>query len=251
MVREDLDELVQSIKVYGVLEPIVVAETPAGYQIIAGERRWRAAKEAGLTEIPAVVKRTTPRGMLEMALIENIQRVDLNALERAQAFRQLMRDFKFTVTQIAERTGKSSPYVSNSIKLLRLPDAIKDGLLGGMVSEGHARALASLDNEKSMIECYKVILKESSSVRRAEALVRMYKERDEQKDTGRGRPMQINDQQVSAWQKGLQAHFKSKMLLKLSRSARQTRVSFTLVGPPEQTQSDLEKIMEIASPEGK
>jgi ParB family chromosome partitioning protein len=175
MNKDELEELVSSVKLYGVLEPIVVAHTPAGYQIIAGERRWRAAKLAGLKEVPVIVKVTTPRGMLEMAVIENVQRVDLSPIERAQAFQQLLRDFKFSHQQVADKIGKSIAYVSNSLRLLNLPDAIKDGLAGGLISEGHARALASIEDERVMIECYKQILKESASVRRAEELVRRFK----------------------------------------------------------------------------
>jgi len=116
MSKEELEELVTSVKTYGILEPIVVAHTPAGYQIIAGERRWRAAKLAGLKEVPVIVKVTTPRGMLEMAVIENVQRVDLSPIERAQAFQQLLRDFKFSHQQIADKIGKSIAYISNSLR---------------------------------------------------------------------------------------------------------------------------------------
>lgn len=247
--KEGLDELVASIKSYGILEPLVVAHTPAGYQIIAGERRWRAAKEAGLAKVPALVKKTTPRGMLEMALIENIQRIDLNALERAQAFQQLQRDFNFSVNQIAEKVGKSVALISNSLRLLQLPDAIKDGLLGGLISEGHARAIAGLESEKSMIEVYKIILKEAASVRRAEELTRRFKERDAQEITGRGRPMQVDDAQVKKMQTVFQNFFHTKSELKLTRSARHTRLSIVLKGSPEETQADLEKMMAVVADE--
>lgn len=172
---ESLEELAASIKEHGVLEPLVVAKTPAGYQIIAGERRWRAAKLAGLTKVPVVIKETTSRGMLEMALVENVQREDLNPIERAQAFQRLIEEFDLPVNEIAKRVGKSGPYVSNTIKLLSLPDAIKDGLIAGVTSEGHARALSGLDDTKLMVDAYKTLLTEDSSVRRAEELVRQIK----------------------------------------------------------------------------
>ncbi|HEX7017815.1 MAG TPA: ParB/RepB/Spo0J family partition protein [Patescibacteria group bacterium] len=243
--RESLEELSQSIKTYGILEPLVVAETPAGYQIIAGERRWRAAKEAGLTDVPVHIKKTTPRGMLEMALVENVQRSDLNALERAQAFQQLMRDFQFTPSQLAERVGKSAAYISNHVRLLQLPDAVKDGLIGGLITEGHARALTGLfENEEVLISCYKTILKESASVRRAEELVRHYKEQHQIKTPPQGRPLQIADSVVNDLQKKLQLKFHTKPKLKLVRSQRQTRISITLAGTPEQTQADFEKLIE-------
>ncbi|HYD35584.1 MAG TPA: ParB/RepB/Spo0J family partition protein [Vitreimonas sp.] len=244
--KEAIEELKQSIVAYGVLEPLVIAHTPAGYQIIAGERRWRAAREAGLEEVPVIIKKTTPKGMLEMALVENVQRVDLQPMERAQAFRQLMRDFGFTISQLASKIGKSSAYISNSIRLLDLPDAIKDGLVGNMITEGHARALAGIPDEKQMIECYKIILRESASVRRAEELSRRFRETSEDKLSEKGRPKPLNDAQLRQWQKKFQELFHAKTQFKLVRSTRQTRVSFTMRGTPEETQADLEKILAFA-----
>lgn len=249
MHQDDLDELVESIKTYGILEPLIIAHTPAGYQIIAGERRWRAAKLAGLEKVPALVKQTTPKGMLEMALVENVQRVDLTPIERAQAFQQLQREFSLSTAQIAQRIGKSPAYVSNTMKLLQLPDAIKDGLLGGLITEGHARALSSIEKEKSMVDCYKVILKESASVRRAEELSRRYRERDlQQRDDVRGgqipRSMQITDDQVHKWEERVQAHFHVKTNLKVTRSVRYTTVMLRFNGTPERTQQDLQRFLE-------
>ena len=172
---ESLVDLVDSIKEHGILEPLVIAKTPAGFQIIAGERRWRAGKLAGFTHIPAIIRETTPRGMLEMALVENVQRVDLNALDRAQGFERLANEFSLSTSEIAVRIGKSVSYVSNSIRLLTLPDALKDGLLSGLIAEGHARALAAIDDTDLMVEAYKIILREAGSVRRAEELARRMK----------------------------------------------------------------------------
>jgi len=173
---ESLVDLVESIKEHGILEPLVVAKTPAGYQIIAGERRWRAAKIVGLTTVPVVVKETSTQGMLEMALVENVQREDLNPIERAQGLQRLIDEFNISVTEIAKRIGKSPAYVSNSLRLLALPDAIKDGLISNDITEGHARAIAGLTDVKLMVEVYKTILAEAASVRRAEELVRKLKE---------------------------------------------------------------------------
>jgi ParB family chromosome partitioning protein len=138
---ESLVDLVDSIKEHGILEPLVVAKTPAGFQIIAGERRWRASKLAGLTHVPSIIRETTPKGMLEMALVENVQRVDLNALDRGKGFERLQNEFGLTTSEIAVRIGKSVAYVSNSLRLLGLPDALKDGLLSGLITEGHARCI--------------------------------------------------------------------------------------------------------------
>lgn len=169
---ESLAELANSIKAHGILEPIVVAKTPAGYQIIAGERRWRASKTLGLPKVPVIIRETSPQGMLEMAIVENVQRIDLNPLERAQAYRRLMDEFGLANQEIAERVSKSPAYISNTIRLLILPDALKDALMSGATSEGCARALAALEDPHLIITAYKEVLKRNLSVRGAEELVR-------------------------------------------------------------------------------
>lgn len=169
---DSLAELAQSIRSHGVLEPIVVAKTPAGYQIIAGERRWRASKVVGLARVPVIIRETSPQGMLEMAIVENVQRIDLNPLERAQAYRRLMDEFNLTNQEISERVSKSPSYISNTIRLLILPDALKDALMAGATSEGHARALAALEDPHLIITAYKEVLKRNLSVRGTEDLVR-------------------------------------------------------------------------------
>ncbi|MDP3948297.1 MAG: ParB/RepB/Spo0J family partition protein [bacterium] len=169
---ESLSELAQSIRSHGILEPLVVAKTPAGYQIIAGERRWRASKVIGLPKVPVIIRETSPQGMLEMAIVENVQRMDLNPLERAQAYRRLMDEFNLTNQEISERVSKSPSYISNTIRLLILPDALKDALMSGATTEGHARALAALEDPHIIISAYKDVLKRNLSVRGTEELVR-------------------------------------------------------------------------------
>lgn len=169
---ESLSELAQSIKSHGVLEPLVVAKTPAGYQIIAGERRWRASKIVGLAKVPVIIRETSPQGMLEMAIVENVQRIDLNPLERAQAYRRLMEEFGLTNQEISERVSKSPSYISNTIRLLILPDALKDALMAGATTEGHARGLVALEDPHLIITAYKEVLKRNLSVRGTEELVR-------------------------------------------------------------------------------
>src|SRR5476649_164081 len=132
---DSLTDLVESIGEQGILEPLVVAKTPAGFQIIAGERRWRASKLLGLIKVPVIIKETSPRGMLEMAIVENVQRQDLNALERAQAYKRLMDEFALANGDIPQRVGKSAAYISNTIRLLTLPDALKDALVSGQTTE--------------------------------------------------------------------------------------------------------------------
>jgi ParB family transcriptional regulator, chromosome partitioning protein len=245
--KNDIADLTESIKLHGILEPLVVAETPAGFQIIAGERRWRAAKEAGLIRVPVHIKKTTPKGMLEMAIVENVQRINLNPIERAQAFQRLNREFGFSLADISIRVGKSASYVSNSLKLLSLPDAITDGLLGMQISEGHARALSGITDEDAMVECYKIILKEGASVRRAEELSRRFRQKLGQKNVPAGRPIAQDEEQIKKWQKNLNTLFNRPSVLKLIRSRNHTRITITLKGTPESTQDDLEKIIKLTN----
>src|ERR1035437_8451410 len=172
---DSLQELVDSIREQGILEPIVVANTPAGYQIIAGERRWRAAKVLGLPKVPVIIKETSPQGMLEMSIVENVQREDLNPIERAQAYKRLIDEFGLGTNEVARKVGKSAPTVSNTIRLLSLPDAIKDALVAGVIAEGHVRPLISLGDPKLMLDLFKKILKENSTVRQTEEIARQAK----------------------------------------------------------------------------
>ncbi len=250
---ESLVDLVDSIKEHGILEPLVIAKTPAGYQIIAGERRWRAAKLAGLTHVPTIVRETSPKGMLEMALVENVQRIDLNALDRAKGFERLQTEFGLSTSEIATRIGKSVAYVSNSLRLLTLPDALKDGLLSGLISEGHARALAAIDDTNLMVEAYKIILRESGSVRRAEELARRMKAKSNQPMARRGvrqDQLRVVSEEIDKMQEELEKSFKKneeesdnrKTSVKLIRSRRETRVVFIFKGGLEETDERLNKI---------
>ena len=244
---ESLVDLVDSIKEHGVLEPLVIAKTPAGHQLIAGERRWRASKLAGLSHVPVIIRETSPKGMLEMALVENVQRVDLNPLDRAKGFERLQSEFGLSTSEIAVRIGKSVAYVSNSIRLLTLPDALKDGLLSGLISEGHARALAAIDDVSLMIEAYKIILRESGSVRRAEDLARRMKVKSKQ-DTKKATDETLIvsdelDKMQDDLEKVLQVNEDGKKTnVKLIRSRRETRVVFIFKGNTIETEERLQKI---------
>lgn len=255
---ESLVDLVDSIKEHGVLEPLVVAKTPAGFQIIAGERRWRASKLAGLTHVPAIIRETTPRGMLEMAIVENVQRVDLNPLDRAKGFERLMSEFALTTSEVAVRIGKSVAYVSNSMRLLTLPDALKDGLLSGLISEGHARALSAIDDPQLMIEAYKIVLRESGSVRRAEELARRMKAKSNQEPKPKARvaDMRIINEEIDkmeddmkkglvtlvAGENGESDNVLKSTQVKLIRSRSQTKLTFVFKGTLEETDDRLQKI---------
>jgi len=243
---ESLVDLIDSIREHGVLEPLVVAKTPAGFQIIAGERRWRAAKLAGLKTVPAIIKETTPRGMLEMALVENVQRVDLNPLDRAKGFERLMKEFSITPTEIARRIGKSGSYVSNSLRLLQLPDALKDGLLTGLITEGHARALAAIEDHQLMVEAYKIVLKQKSSVRAAEDLARRVKAKAGQKPRPNVvvRNMKIVSEEIDRMQDEMEKALggKPNTKVKLVRSRAQTKIYFVFEGGLEETEERLQRV---------
>jgi len=179
---ESLAELIDSIREQGILEPLIVAKTPAGYQLIAGERRWRAAKILGIIKVPVVVRETTPQGILEMSIVENVQREDLNPIERALAYRRLIDEFGLGTNEVSKRVGKSAPTVSNTIRLLSLPDAIKDALVAGVITEGHVRPLIALGDPTLMLDLFKRILRENSSVRQTEEMVRKEKGTIEQRE---------------------------------------------------------------------
>lgn len=235
---ESLVDLVDSIREHGILEPLVVAETPAGYQLIAGERRWRASKIVGLSQVPCIVKRTSHRGMLEMAIVENVQRVDLNPLERAQGFRRMMDEFGLGTAEIAQRIGKSQAYVSNSLRLLTLPDALKDALLSGIVTEGHIRALAGIEDPNQMIEALRQILREGGSVRRAEELSREVKAKIG--SAPKSQVAKVHSDELVEMEKALGSRMMARV--KISQSMREARMVLIFKGNLEKTSEVLRKI---------
>lgn len=169
--EEKLKELAESIRVHGVLQPVIVAEAGEGYRLIAGERRTRAAALAGLTVIPAVIRNLNNQDMLEWALIENIQRQDLNPVEEAKALSFLFTEFKLTHREIADRVGRSRSYVTNALRLLSLPEAVKADLEAGVLSCGHARCLLSLDSGRAQLKAWSCIKSKKLSVRETEKYI--------------------------------------------------------------------------------
>ena len=174
-----LQELAASIREVGLIQPLIVQQLPdsdvsgqARYQLITGERRWRAARLAGLQQVDVIVKEATPQQMLELALVENIQRADLNPLEEAQAYEQLIQEFGLTQEAVADRLGRSRVSVANTVRLLRLPEEIKEALLSGAISEGHARALLMLDEDEAKLLALRMVTRRHLSVRQTEELVR-------------------------------------------------------------------------------
>ena len=182
---QDLVELAASIEEHGVLQPLIVTRAPDGYQLVAGERRWRAAQLAGLTRVPIVVKDVAPREMLELALVENVQRSDLNALEEATAYNQLIEEFGLTQQQVARRVGKSRVTVSNTMRLLKAAQPVQEALLEGRITEGHARALLGLERAESQEAALKTVLKQGLNVRQTERLVRRLLTEDAQTQPAR------------------------------------------------------------------
>jgi len=165
-----MKELAASIKEHGVIQPIIVHRIGSNYGLIAGERRWRASRLAGLKTIPALVKEATKRELIEQALIENIQREDLNPLEAAEAYKRLQDEFKLTQEDLAKRVGKERSTVTNFLRILSLPKEVKHELAAGNLSMGHAKALLSMERVRDQLQAAQMIVKKGLSVREAEAL---------------------------------------------------------------------------------
>jgi ParB family chromosome partitioning protein len=174
---QELVELAASIQEHGIIQPLVVTETSKGtYQLIAGERRWRAAHLAGLTKVPVIIKNAAPRQMLELALVENVQREDLNALEEALAYQQLIDEFELSQAEVARRVGKSRVAVTNTLRLLKASEAVREALLEEKITEGHARALLGLEADEAQSQALEIVLEKSLTVRQTEQLVKRLKE---------------------------------------------------------------------------
>jgi ParB family chromosome partitioning protein len=245
---ESLNDLVESIKEQGILEPLVVASTPAGYQIIAGERRWRAAKIAGLKMVPVVIKQTSPQQMLEMSIVENVQREDLNPIERAQAYKRLIDEFGLGTNEVARRVGKSAPTISNTIRLLSLPDAIKDALVAGVITEGHVRPLISLGDSKLMLELFKKILRDNSTVRQTEDMARQAKSEVQKREPRPTKSDRLWIPELDEMAKKLQGKLGlTKVSIFQSRS--KTRLVVEIDGDVEVTTPKLKEIYSILNPE--
>ena len=182
--EDALSELADSIETHGVIQPLLVRPlSDGGYQLIAGERRWRASRMAGLNEIPVVIREMSDSEAMELALVENLQREDLNPVEEAEGFRLLMENYNLTQDQAAQRVGKSRPAVANAVRLLALPDELLEKVKFGTLSPGHARTLLSLEDAQKMIKVAEEIIKRNLSVRDSEKLVKtLLSPKEEKKD---------------------------------------------------------------------
>ncbi len=170
--EDALEELADSIKQHGIITPLLVTKKGSGYMIVAGERRWRAARKAGLKEVPAVVKKLSDEEIAEIAIIENLQREGINPIEEAFAFRQLIDEHSYTQDQVAEKISKSRVYVTNSMRLLKLTERVQKMVIEELITAGHARALLSISNESDQEEIAQQVVDQNLSVRETEKLVK-------------------------------------------------------------------------------
>ena len=221
--EEDLQELADSIKTQGVLQPLLVRKDEAGYELIAGERRLRASKRAGLTQVPVVIKRVTDDKLLEMSLVENIQRENLNPIEESEAYHRLITQFNLTQDQASARVGKSRSTVANFLRLRQLPAQIKNSITDGSLSMGHARALLGADNSTQQLTAWRTVIARKLSVRETENLVRQLKSAKKRPKASRDRSEQIY---LTSMAEDLSRHLGTKILIKKNGKKGKVEIEF-------------------------
>lgn len=205
---EKIEELAESIKRYGVIQPIVLRKSQNYYEIVAGERRWRAARIAGLKEVPCIMRDFTDEENMLIAIIENMQREDLNPIEEANGIETLIKTYGFTQEEVSKNISKSRPYITNLLRLLRLPDKIRDMLEDGMITQGHARALINIDNEKRQLHLCEQIVEKGLSVREVEKLADASKEK---KKKNKNKERHDKSDEISAIERDLESLFGTKV----------------------------------------
>lgn len=232
-----LEELAESIKQYGVLQPLLVKKKENHYELIAGERRWRAAKMAGLKEVPVVIREYDKQKTMEIALIENVQREDLNPIEEARAYQQLIQEFGLKQEEIAARVSKNRTTITNSMRLLKLDERVQQMLIDGSVSSGHARALLALEDKEMQFEMAKKIVEHQLSVREVEKLVKaLLRPEKEKKD-------KAEEKDISFVFENLEKRMKEIMGTKVSihrKDKNKGRIEIEYY-----SESELERIMEL------
>ena len=248
--EETLAELAASITAVGVIQPIVVREVDEGYEILAGERRWRAAKKAGLTKIPAFVRTADDRDSLEVALIENIQRENLNPLEEAAAYRQLTDDFGLTQNQVAKRVGRSRSAVTNTIRLLTLPTTVQELIIDGKLTAGHGRALLTLKGDAARHELAEIILKEGLTVREAERRAATTRKTDGESESstskgGESEESSVTQAGIFELEELLATRLTARVKVKLAPDQSTGRITIQF-----SDLSDLERIYNVITPPG-
>lgn len=206
-----LQELSETIKEKGILDPLMVRRVGEGYELIAGERRWRAAQKAGLKEVPVIVKEVDDREALEISLIENLQREDLNPIEKAEGFKRLIEEFQVSQEKIAARVGKDRTTVTNALRLLKLPPQVKNELIENRITPGHAMAILSLESRESQRALCDLVIKKGLSVREAEALAKRWSEKPKRKATEKKKG--DLESQLQSLQDTLRRHLGTKVLI--------------------------------------
>lgn len=202
-----MEELINSIKEKGFIQPLVVRRIPSGYELVAGERRFRAAKELGLSQVPVIIKDIKEeKDLLELALIENLQREDLNPIEKAQAYKRLIEEFGMDEEKIAQLVGKDTVSIINTLRLLKLPQVIQEKIMQGELSEGHGRAILSLETSEAQIELAERIIREKLSVREAENRARSLKIKGKKRIIWKKK-----DPQLDFWEEELQRIFGTRV----------------------------------------
>ncbi|MGA2517780.1 MAG: ParB/RepB/Spo0J family partition protein [Thermodesulfobacteriota bacterium] len=206
-----IEELAASIKEKGVLEPLIVRRTDQGYELIVGERRWRAAQKAGLKEVPVLVKKVEGREALEISLIENLQREDLNPIEAAEAFKRLLEEFNISQEDLSKRMGKDRTTITNTLRLLKLPPEVRDQLLQNRITSGHARAILSLESKEKQKELCALIVKKGLSVREAEAIAKRWSEKPGKRPVSPLKKRDDTESQLSSLKDSLRKYLGTKV----------------------------------------
>ncbi|NWG03227.1 MAG: ParB/RepB/Spo0J family partition protein [Syntrophaceae bacterium] len=231
-----LQELADSIKEKGILEPLIVRRMDQGYELIVGERRWRAAQKAGLKEVPVVVKEVEGRDVLEISLIENLQREDLNPIEAAEGFKHLLEEFNVSQEELSKRIGKDRTTITNTLRLLKLPLEIRNQILQNHITSGHARAILSLENKEKQKELCAIIIKKGLSVREAEALAKRWSEKSK-KTTPLAKREEDLESQLNSLQDSLRKYLGTKV--QIMPKGKKGKIEIEYYSP-----EDLERIVE-------
>ncbi|MFJ8237514.1 ParB/RepB/Spo0J family partition protein [Ureibacillus sp. NPDC094379] len=231
---ETIEELAQSIQEHGIIQPIVVRKKGKKYEIVVGERRFRASKIAGLNEIPAIVKELTEEQMMEIAILENLQREDLTPIEEAEAYQSLIEKLHFTQEDLAKRLGKSRPHITNHIRLLQLPEEVRKLVNDGLLSMGHGRTLLGLKNKRRIPEVASKVVNQSLNVRQLEALIKQLNE-DVPRETKKNK-----DIFVEAKETQLREYFGTNVQIRKNKNKGKIEIEFY-------SEDDLERILEILS----
>ena len=237
--EDALEELAESIKQFGLLQPILVQDRKTYYEIIAGERRWRAAKKAGLKEVPVIIKNLTEQEIVEISLIENIQRENLNPIEEAQAYKRLLTEFNLKQDEVAERVAKSRTAVTNSMRLLKLCDDVQQMIIDDMISTGHARALITIEDPEQQYAIAQQIFDEKLSVRDVEKLVKNLNK------PSKAKKVVIEDKSLEAVYQDIEENLKQKLSTKVTitskgNGAGKLEIEFY-------SHEDLEKLIDLLS----